>query len=120
MGGVNDIAKKIPEEQTVINIIKITENLKQHQIIPVLQSVLYVADTYSDYQKMNRNISSLNTELERAASENDIRFVDLNQHLSSGKELITEYVLSDGIHLNGTGYKKWGTVLSGLIAGYGL
>lgn len=120
MGGVNDIAKKIPLESTVRNTLQICKELKEHQIIPVLQSVLYVADTYPEYEKMNRNIYRMNLELERAASENDIRFVDLNQHLSSEKELIAEYVLSDGIHLNGSGYIKWGTILEEIISDFGM
>ncbi len=120
MGGVNDIARKIPLESTVRNIVQICIDLKEHQIIPVLQSVLYVADTYPEYEKMNTRIHNMNLELERVASENDIRFVDLNQYLSYEKVLMTEYVLADGIHLNGAGYVKWGTVLSGIIADCGL
>lgn len=120
MGGVNDIARKIPLESTVRNMVQICISLKEHQIIPVLQSVLYVADTYPEYEKMNVKIHKMNLELERVASEIDIRFVDLNQDLSSEKVLMTEYVLGDGIHLNGSGYAKWGTVLSGIIADYGL
>jgi len=120
MGGVNDIAKNISLESTVSNIAQICKELNVHQIIPVLQSVLYVANTYPEYEKMNMSIFRMNLEFERVASENNIRFVDLNQHLASEKELIAEYVLSDGIHLNGAGYAKWRTVLSGIIAGYGL
>ncbi len=120
MGGVNDIARKIPLENTIRNIRQICAGLKEHQIIPVLQSVLYVADTYPEYEKMNISICRMNLELERIASANDIRFVNLNQYLSSEKVLMTEYVLPDGIHLNGAGYVKWGAVLSRIFADYGL
>ena len=120
MGGINDIAKNISPDTTIRNIKKIISELKQHGIIPVIQSVLYVADTYPDYLKMNNAVSYLNARLERVASENNIRFLDLNKVLSSEKKLIKEYVLSDGIHLKGSGYKMWGTILSGCLSEYGL
>jgi lysophospholipase L1-like esterase len=120
MGGVNDIARKIPLESTVRNIVQICTHLKEHQIIPVMQSVLYVADSYPEYETMNASIHRTNLELERVAKVNGIRYVDLNRYLSSEKVLKKEFVLFDGIHLNGAGYAKWGTILSGILADYGL
>jgi len=111
MGGVNDIAKNVPLQETVQNIIKIIEGLKQHHIIPVLQSVLYVADIYPNHQVMNQKIEGMNVELVKAAKEGKVQFMNLNDLLSSDKQLIKEYVLKDGIHLNGPGYVKWRSVL---------
>jgi lysophospholipase L1-like esterase len=120
MGGINDIAKNISPDTTIRNITQITAELKLHGIIPVMQSVLYVADTYPDYLKMNNAVSYLNTRLERVAAENNIRFLDLNRVLSSEKKLIKGYALNDGIHLTGSGYKMWGTILSECLSEYGL
>lgn len=111
MGGVNDIARNIPQEVTVQNIKKIIEELKQHNIIPVLQSVLFVTDTYANNQVINQKIGSLNSELVNIANKCNVTFLDLNAHLSSGNQLISEYALKDGIHLKGAGYDKWRTVL---------
>ena len=111
MGGVNDIARNISQETTVQNLKSIIEALKQHKIIPVLQSVLFVTDTYANNKVMNQKIESLNTELVKMAKENNVTFLDINTVLSSGNQLIKEYALSDGIHLTGAGYDKWRTLL---------
>lgn len=111
MGGVNDIARNIAQEETVRNIKKIIEDLKQHNIVPVLQSVLFVTDTYPNNQVMNQKIESLNTELVKVAKECKVTFLDINIQLSSGNQLIKEYALKDGIHLTGAGYDKWRTLL---------
>ncbi len=111
MGGVNDIAQKIPQEVTVQNIRIIIDSLKQHRIIPVLQSVLYVAENYRNSEFMNQKINSLNSELVKVAGDCNITFLDLNASLSSGNRLIGEYALNDGIHLTGAGYEKWKIVL---------
>jgi len=120
MGGVNDIARKVPQERTAQNIKKIIEELKQHNIIPVLQSVLYVADTYPNNIEMNQKIMSLDLQLEKIAKECDVIYLDLNSVLSSGNQLITEYAIGDGIHLNGSGYEKWKTVLLENLKKHGL
>jgi lysophospholipase L1-like esterase len=111
MGGVNDIARNVPQEDIVKNIKKIIDGLKEHKIIPVLQSVLHVTDTYPNNAVFNQKIESLNVELVKLADECNITFLDLNAHLSSGKQLIKEYAIKDGIHLSGAGYEKWRTVL---------
>ncbi len=111
MGGVNDIARKIPQETIVSNLEKIIDGLKQHKIIPVLQSVLHVSDSYADYVEFNRKIAGLNVELVKLAERCNVTFIDLNEHLSSGHQLINEYAIKDGIHLSGPGYEKWRAVL---------
>ena len=120
MGGINDIAKHIPSEQTIENIEQIVEGLKQHNIIPVLQSILYVTDTYPDNIQMNLKIGTLNSELEKVAQESNIKFLNLNNLLSSDNKLIKEFALSDGIHLTGLGYKKWAAILLENLTGSGL
>jgi lysophospholipase L1-like esterase len=111
MGGVNDIGLKVPQEETVGNIKKLIDSLKHHGIIPVLQSVLYVAEYHKNYLISNQRIASLNEELKKVAAESKITFLDLNAHLSSDNKLIKEYALKDGVHLTGAGYEKWKTVL---------
>lgn len=120
MGGVNDIARNVPQDITVHNIKKIIEDLKQHNIIPVLQSVLHVADTYPNNVVFNQKIGSMNVELEKVAGESSICFLNLNTILSSDNQLIKEYVLKDGIHLNGPGYDKWRTILLANLKQQGL
>jgi lysophospholipase L1-like esterase len=111
MGGVNDIARNVPREEIVENVKKIIDGLKEHKIIPVLQSVLHVTDTYPNNVIFNQKIENLNVELVKLANECNITFLDLNAHLSSGNQLISEYAIKDGIHLSGAGYEKWRTVL---------
>jgi len=111
MGGVNDIGLKIPLEVTVQNIKNLIDSLKQHKIIPVLQSVLYVAETHHNYMVTNQKIERLNTELIKVAKDCNITYLDLNSYLSSDNHLIKEYALNDGIHLTGAGYEKWKIVL---------
>ncbi|MCE5345296.1 MAG: GDSL-type esterase/lipase family protein [Bacteroidales bacterium] len=120
MGGVNDIARNVPQDITILNIKKIIEDLKQHNITPVLQSVLHVADIYPNNVVFNQKIESMNVELEKAARETKVCFLNLNAILSSDNQLIKEYVLKDGIHLNGQGYDKWRTVLLANLKEQGL
>ena len=120
MGGVNDIARKIPQEETIQNIIKITEELRKNNIKPVIQSVLYVADSYPNYIEFNQKIESMNNELEKTAIKLNVKYLDINVVLSSDKLLIKENVLKDGIHLNGTGYGKWKKILIADLKIHGL
>jgi lysophospholipase L1-like esterase len=120
MGGINDIARKVPQETIVGNIGKIIQGLREHKIQPVLQSVLYVADSYPNYAEMNSKVESLNNSLEKTAKEYGIPFLNLNEVLSSGKLLIKEYCLKDGIHLNGSGYERWKKLLIANLKEYSL
>lgn len=69
---------------------------------------------------MNQMIERMNVELEKAAKECNVVFLNLNIALSSENQLIKEYVLKDGIHLNGAGYGIWRAVLLANLKDHGM
>ena len=111
MGGINDIGYRIPREKTVQNLRQIIDSLKQHRIIPVLQSVLYVAEHHGNSLRTNSMVDSLNLELVKLTGECDITYLDINAVLSANHYLIKEYALKDAVHLTGAGYEKWRDIL---------
>jgi lysophospholipase L1-like esterase len=56
----------------------------------------------------------LNTWLKSYCSENGIVFIDVNQVLETNGALSEDYAY-DGVHLLGTGYKKWGELIMPII-----
>jgi alpha-glucosidase len=108
-GGINDIFQGIPLERTAKNYDFIVNALLHKKITPVLQSTLYVTDPY-DYQTFNRDVDSLNVYLKKLAYSKGIKYLDINSLLSKDGRLSSEYTV-DGVHLNGSAYKIWKSLL---------
>ena len=114
MGGVNDITVGIHSDTIVFNLKKIADVLKQNEIKPIIFSILYVADTYSNFYEFNKSIKQANTAIKKMCIDYKIEFIDLNLYLSDKEVLKSEYSF-DGIHLTGPGYSKWRDVISPII-----
>ena len=117
MGGINDIVRGIPINQILKNMEKITNELMENGITPVMQSTLYVATGFPDWAKVNEKVDQLNAGLNNLCIEKGILFIDLNKTLSINGALKTEYTY-DSLHLSGLGYKEWGKIIAPLIQAF--
>ena len=114
MGGINDLYDDIPVDTVFSNYLKIINRLIDNNIIPVIQSTLYVSPQWKRHIEKNEEVAKLNSLLIKLALEKNLLFVNVNNVLSDGKILIDDYT-TDGVHLNAKGYKLWGAELEKLI-----
>ncbi len=119
MVGVNDVFSWIPTETVFANYIKIVENLKGKNIIPVIQSVLYAERNYPSAENRNKEISKLNKMLAKYSKNNNIEYLNLNRKMSKSNFLKSNLTY-DGIHLNGNGFKYWGREVNKILRKYSL
>ncbi|MBU1114874.1 MAG: GDSL family lipase [Bacteroidetes bacterium] len=119
MIGVNDVFSWIPIETIFANYKIILEKLKEKNIIPVIQSVLYAGTTQPSAENRNVEITKLNALLSKYASENNIEFINLNRKMSTSNFLKQELTI-DGIHLNGEGFKLWGREVDKVLRKFSL
>jgi lysophospholipase L1-like esterase len=113
MGGINDISRGKTVEEIIENYQFIIDDIKEHDIKPVIQSTLLVSGR-KNWMKTNEKVNTLNTWLENYCKENGLLFVDINQVLEKDGALDKQYTY-DGVHLLGTGYKKWAELLLPII-----
>lgn len=106
MGGINDLFYGKQVNEVFKNVTKIIDSLKSHKIKIVLQSTLFIKNGSSFLDTINVRVKSLNIQLKKYASINNIIFLDLNKKLSVDNHLKEEYTI-DGVHLSALGYKIW-------------
>jgi len=114
MGGINDLTEHGSVEETFTNLEKIIEDLKQHHIIPIIQSTLFSRDT----DDTNFKVFRLDQLLKEYCMKNSFEYLDLNSILSKDNTLIALYA-KDQVHLNDKGYQLWGKYLLPVIKKYG-
>lgn len=114
MGGINDIYNWTPVEEIFPIYVKIIEQLKAKNIIPVIQSTTYAAKNYAkdwggtpeSNAGRNREVDKLNKMLSDYARLNKLDYVDIVSQLTRGGYLKDE-VTWDGVHFNAEAYKIW-------------
>lgn len=114
MGGINDIYNWTPVEEIFPIYVKIIEQLKAKNIIPVIQSTTYTAKNYAkdwggtpeSNAGRNREADKLNKMLSDYAKKNNIDYVDIISLLSRGGYLKDELTW-DGVHFNAEAYRIW-------------
>ncbi len=114
MGGVNDIYNWTPVEEIFSIYVKIIEQFKAKNIIPVIQSTTYSAKNYAkDWggtpetnAGRNREVDKLNKMLSDYAKKNSIDYIDIISQLSRNGYLKDD-VTWDGIHFKADAYKVW-------------
>jgi lysophospholipase L1-like esterase len=119
MGGINDLYDDIPVDSVFTNYSKIVNRLIDNNIIPVIQSTLFVSPQWKRHMEKNKEVAELNSLLIKLAIERKLYFLNVNSVLSDGKNLIDDFT-TDGVHLNAAGYKLWGAELEKLIEKLGL
>ena len=116
MVGTND-GVYVPIEKIKRYYVQILKSLKEHDIIPIIQSTLYIRG--HDYLVRNPVITELNDFLKEYAEINNIDFIDLNKVLAKDNVLSKDYSYN-GIHLNAEGYRVWREQLLPVIKKYEL
>ena len=108
-GGVNDLARYIPQETIIRNLAILIDTLRSKNIIPVLNAVTYVADNYRALNPpaFNSSIKDLNRAIRALAKEKKVRLIDLNGKITDGKYLLKKYAVADGIHYTADTYSLW-------------
>jgi len=114
MGGVNDIYNWTPVEEIFSIYVRIIEQFKAKNIIPVIQSTTYSAKNYAkDWggtpetnAGRNREVDKLNKMLSDYAKKNSVDYIDVISQLSRNGYLKDE-VTWDGIHFKADAYKVW-------------
>ena len=106
-GGINDLYANVPLSVVFENYVKIVEDLRAHDIIPIIQSTLFVSPKWHDADEKNKDVVQLNVLLEEFARKNAFEFINLNARMSLDSFLRDELTY-DGVHLTAAGYKIWG------------
>ncbi len=127
MGGVNDIYNWTPVEEIFSVYIRIIEQFKAKNIMPVIQSTTYSAKNYAkDWggtpetnAGRNREVDKLNKMLSDYAKKNSIDYIDIISQLSRNGYLKDE-VTWDGIHFKADAYKVWAREVEKVLIKYKL
>ena len=119
MGGINDIYQDTPAEHVFENYRKILDGLRAHNIIPIIQSTLFVSTKWKRYAEKNVEVAKLDSMLFQYAVKNRIDSIDLNAVMSQNS-LLKEELTLDGVHLTSKGYALWRDELEKVLRKYAL
>lgn len=118
-GGINDIYAGVPPDAIYANYVKIIGEIQKHNIIPVIQSTIFVSPKWRNAIEKNLQVKELNTRLQTFATSAGILFLDLNAVLSANGQLRDDFTY-DGVHLNAAGYRLWGNEVERVLVQHGL
>lgn len=118
-GGINDLNASFQVEAIFENFVEIIKELKQHNIIPVIQSTICVAKEYPKAEEKNKLVAELNSKLSEYAKENNIDFIDIKSLVTHNNFLMNKFTY-DGLHLNAGGYKLWKPLVEKVLIKYKL
>lgn len=113
MIGINDILSGQPVDSIFDHYRKIIDGLIKREIIPIIQSTLYLAGP----DLLNKSVEALNTKIKQLALKRKILFLDLNRRLAPDKQLLPA-LTNDGLHLNKAGYQAWKDELEKFLAAF--
>jgi lysophospholipase L1-like esterase len=119
MAGINDIYADASVDVIFSNYRKIVDTLRSKQIIPVIQSTLFVNPKWKLASEKNREVAALNALLKDYAAKESIEFIDLNAVLSQDNTLLARFT-TDGVHLTAEAYIRWRTLLEPVLKSHGL
>lgn len=111
MAGINDLYAGRDPEQIVEVYFDVVEQLLARGLQVVVQSTVNCTGACT-YQ---REVAELNGLIEAWADQNQVKFVDLNAHLSDENGLKAEFSF-DGVHLSASGYAAWISALRPFLA----
>jgi lysophospholipase L1-like esterase len=117
MIGINDFVGNDTVDNVFNNYVSIIKDIRKQNIEIIIQSTLYLSETASKYPRIGNNWKNINTKVDnlnklvnKYCSENDLKYIDLNEILSKDK-MLEEQNTPDGIHINKTGYEKWKDII---------
>lgn len=116
MIGVNDLARDRSSEQVLANYEKIVERIQQDspETEIYIQSILPVNDSYSQFTShydKTPEIREVNEGLKSMADDKGARYINLFDDMSNGEGKLNPEYTEDGLHLNGSGYVVWKSVV---------
>ncbi|HEX2963334.1 MAG TPA: GDSL-type esterase/lipase family protein [Ignavibacteriales bacterium] len=106
MGGINDIYSGFSVDTVFNEYVRVIRGLQNHNIIPVIQSTLFVSQKWHNARDKNPEVNKLNMLLKDYAAKNNITFVDLIPQMTHDG-LLKDELTYDGLHLNANGYAIW-------------
>ncbi|GAA4454130.1 GDSL-type esterase/lipase family protein [Rurimicrobium arvi] len=108
-GGGNDIGHHVPPDTIIANYRKIVQELRRHQIKPVLTGLFLAAKSFrwSDSVAYNEQVISLNKRFAALAQQESLTLIDINPIISKDGFLQDIFAQPDGVHLNGAAYLIW-------------
>lgn len=112
--GINDVVNSVALATTQANVLSFIAACEKANIIPILNSVPYVATSYTGYSTYNTNVVALNAWMTGLGY---VQVIDVRTALDGGGILNPAYSATDGIHYNAAGHRVVAkTVLNGLSA----
>jgi len=117
LGGINDIGYNFQVKQIFENIRGIALEMRAMGIIPVVQSTIFVVESDMTKSYWNPKVEELNAMLLKFCTNTNIEYLDLNEFLSSNKQLKSELSI-DGIHLSDEAYSLWAEKIKHLLKKY--
>jgi lysophospholipase L1-like esterase len=114
MIGINDIARRVPNETIIGNVRRTIERLNDAGAKVYLTLVLPVTRGY--VPKMNPTVAELNAAYIALAKETKATVVDFRQEMRTEEGALRNDLTVDGIHLNPEGYRAWRDAVTPLVA----
>lgn len=116
MIGINDIAKRTPDNIIVQNIQRIVQYVHSYspKTMIVIQSILPTNNEFPEfagYQNKDEHIKWVNQQIAAYCDTKKIAFVNLYPLFLEANNKLSKQYTSDGLHLNGQGYLLWKQVL---------
>ncbi len=116
MIGINDMAKRTPDNIIVQNIQRIVQYVQSYspKTMIIIQSILPTNNEFPEfagYQNKDEHIKWVNQQMATYCNAKKIPFVNLYPLFLDANNKLNKQYTSDGLHLNGQGYLLWKQVL---------
>ncbi|WP_242921187.1 family 20 glycosylhydrolase [Pontibacter liquoris] len=110
--GTNDLARQVPPDSLLRNIVWIADYLRQQTPATQLyvQSILPVNDVFGKFGGHVQNgarIRQVNEQLHAQAAAHGYTYLDLHTPFSDAAGKLDARYTNDGVHLKGAGYMLW-------------
>jgi lysophospholipase L1-like esterase len=119
MAGINDIYADVPVDTVFTRYTQLIDSLRVKNIIPIIQSTLYVNPKWKRADAKNPEVVKLNMLLHDYTVQHGLIYIDLNVYLSENEMLRSTYT-TDGVHLTPEAYKVWRDNIELIIRTFGL
>lgn len=106
-GGINDLTLGVPADRIFDNQVKAVAYWRSHDVIPVLQSVIYKTNE----PETNAIIKALNERLRTWCAAAQVDYLDLNAVLAAHDALRAD-LSTDGTHLKPEAYPLWAKLVT--------
>ena len=109
--GGNDLySKRFSVENTVQNFKEMATILKNENITPVFQKLIYQHEN----PQFNKTIDSINSRLEEYCIKEQIEIIDISKKMYDSSGLKAS-LTGDNLHLNKAGYKIWSEAINAYL-----